>query len=70
MPEEVYRPGDPVPQTGVYRVKHNGHRAEHEATLLDEKQFPQCSRCGDKVRFQLVRSAVRISRDRDFDPNA
>lgn len=69
MPEEVYSPGDAVPQTGVYRVTHQGHRAEHDATLLDGGHFPQCSRCGEQVRFQLVRAAARIARDRDFEVN-
>ncbi len=67
MPENVYRPGDPVPQTGVYRVEHDAHRGDHEATLLDGGQFPQCSRCGDRVRFSLLRAAARIQGDRDFE---
>ena len=67
MPDNVYRPGDPVPQTGVYRVAHEEHRTDHEATLLDGGQFPQCTRCGEKVRFQLVRAAARIHGDRDFE---
>ena len=67
MSEKEYRPGDPVPQTGVYRVVHDGHRTEHEATLLNGGQFPHCTRCGDKVRFFLVRAAAPIQGDRDFE---
>lgn len=67
MPENVYRPGDPVPQTGVYRVEHDGHRGDHEATLLDGGNFPRCHRCGENVRFSLLRAAARIQGDRDFE---
>ena len=67
MPESVYRPGDPVPQSGVYRVVHEEHRQEHEATLLDGGQFPRCTHCGDKVRFHLQRAASRIQNDTDFE---
>ena len=67
MPDKVYRPGEPVPQTGVYRVVHEDHRSEHEATLLNGGQFPQCTRCGEKVRFSLVRAASPIHGDRDFE---
>lgn len=67
MPEKMYRPGEPVPQTGVYRVAHEGHRSEHEATLLNGGQFPQCTRCGDRVRFSLIRAAAPIQGDRDFE---
>jgi hypothetical protein len=67
MPDKEYRPGDPVPQTGVYRVVHDGHRSEHEATLLNGGQFPPCTRCGEKVRFALVRAAAPIHGDSDFE---
>ncbi len=67
MPEDVYRPGDPVPQAGVYRVVHNGHRADHEATLLDGGAFPRCTHCGENVRFHLQKAAARIHKDSDFE---
>ncbi len=67
MPEHGYKPGDTVPQTGVYRVVHTDHRRDHEATLLDGAQFPRCMRCGEEVRFHLVRAAARIQGDHDFE---
>jgi hypothetical protein len=67
MPESPYRPGDPVPQSGVYRVVHLDHRAEHEATLLDGSVFPRCTKCGEDVRFHLQRAAARIQNDSDFE---
>lgn len=67
MAEHDYSPGEAVPRTGIYRVKHNGHRSEHDATLLEGTEFPACAHCGCDVRFQLIRSAVPIHRDRDFE---
>ena len=66
MPQNVYRPGDPVPQSGVYRVVHRDHRSDHEATLLAGGIFPRCSNCGEHVRFHLQRAAEGIRRDADF----
>ena len=67
MPTNGYRPGDSVPQSGVYRVVHEKHRDDHEATLLDGGQFPRCTHCGNGVTFFLQKAAARIQRDRDFD---
>jgi hypothetical protein len=67
MSDNGYRPGDCVPQSGVYRVVHNQHRDDHEATLLDGGQFPRCTHCGDAVKFFLQKAAARIQRDSDFE---
>src|SRR3954467_9766740 len=61
-----YKPGQPVPETGVYRVIHHQHRPEHDATLFRDEQFPPCGRCGEDVRFELVGKAVPIEDDSDF----
>jgi hypothetical protein len=46
-----YKPGDEVSEVGTYRVYHYRHRMPHLAnTFL--VQFPQCSKCGEKVRFE------------------
>jgi hypothetical protein len=48
-----FKPGDEVLKVGTYRIYHYRHRMPHLAnTLL--VQFPQCSKCGDKVRFEEV----------------
>jgi hypothetical protein len=54
-----YRAGMPVPQDGVYRVQHNGHRVPHEVTLLAGGNFPPCSHCGGVVTFELVRGVSK-----------
>ncbi len=66
MAEDDHKPGEPVPETGVYRVMHQVHRAEHHATLFRGEQFPRCGRCGDEVRFRLVGKAAAIGDDSDF----
>jgi len=63
---QEFQPGDKVPSSGVYRVLHNGHRDEHEATLREGEQFPTCTVCEGRVRFQLVQSARLIDGDSDF----
>lgn len=50
-----FRPGEPVLQSGIYRVYHKSHRLMHEATLRREDIFPCCRQCGRQVRFELVR---------------
>jgi hypothetical protein len=59
-----YRPGDVVPDSGIYRVTHTSHRLMHEATLLEGNRFPLCKRCRLSVRFELrraVKNPTRIS---------
>jgi hypothetical protein len=51
-----YRPGDAVPDSGIYRVTHESHRLMHEATLLEGTRFPICKQCKYSVRFELRRA--------------
>ena len=64
--EQVFQPGDAVPESGVYMVVHDQHRHRHSATIFKGGRFPQCARCGKAVRFVLARPAVLISEDTDF----
>ena len=57
-----YRPGDLVPESGVYRVTHDSHRLMHEATLLVGDRFPFCRQCKLGVRFELRRAVKNPSR--------
>lgn len=56
MKTQIFRPGETVPTSGVYRVEHTPHRLMHEATLSGNSSFPQCRQCGNAVRFLLVRA--------------
>ena len=56
MASSVFKPGDKVPSNGIYRIEHHLHRLMHEATLTEGIKFPLCRKCGNKVRFSLVRA--------------
>lgn len=64
--EEVFQPGDEVPESGVYSIRHSLHRENHTATIFKGERFPACAHCGNTVRFVLVRRATRIAEDADF----
>jgi hypothetical protein len=66
--DRTYRPGDRVPQSGVYRVEHSPHRLMHLATLVGSTRFPVCKQCGHSVRFYLVRH-VKTSQVLPFRSN-
>ena len=63
-----FKPGEPVKETGIYEVVHDGgHRAPHDAVMLASDPFPACDTCLEKVRFRLVRTAPYIFEDGDFE---
>ncbi len=66
MAKQDYKPSDKVPVSGVYTVRHDGHREEHEATLLEGETFPACACCQESVRFILRHRAIGIYEDADF----
>src|SRR5258708_19615265 len=55
MVAEQFKSGKKVSSSGIYRVSHRRHRLPHEVTLVAGDVFPPCARCGDQVRFTLVR---------------
>lgn len=68
--EQIFQPGDEVPESGVYTVVHERHRERHPATIFQGSRFPQCARCGKAVRFMLARPAALISDDTDFQQSS
>ena len=66
MAEQVFKPGENVPQSGLYLVLHENHRADHEATLFQGEQFPACAQCDIAVRFRLLRAATPAGDDSNF----
>jgi hypothetical protein len=66
MAESQFTPGEVVPCSGVYRISHVEHRAEHDGILLKGQPFPVCTMCGEKVRFQLIQAANPIEQQPDF----
>jgi len=63
---KLYRPGDRAEVTGVYRAVHLRHRMPHELTVLDGETFPECKKCGERVRFELIHVAPRLKGDVDL----
>lgn len=57
MSAVTYHTGQPVPQSGIYRVIHAAHRLPHAVTICKGEHFPRCARCADSVTFQLIRAA-------------
>ena len=49
-----YQPGEIAPTTGIYSVRHHGHRNPHQATVEQDETFPACRQCGNRVRFRLM----------------
>jgi hypothetical protein len=45
-----------VERSGIYEAFHALHRISHQVPLIADHEFPQCSRCRDKVRFELVKA--------------
>jgi|ERR1051326_6922396 hypothetical protein len=63
--ERLYRTGETIPHSGIYRVIHHQHRLPHDVTLLKDEMFPRCAQCRDAVSFELLQAA-RVEMDR-FD---
>jgi hypothetical protein len=62
---KVYRPGDDVEASGIYKVMHE--RAEaHEVTILHGRLFPSCRHCGGESRFIAVSLAQHIASNAHF----
>jgi hypothetical protein len=53
----VYKPGQTVPKSGIYKVSHVEHRLPHRASFKAQEQFPACAHCAEQVRFELVLAA-------------
>lgn len=59
----VYKPGQVVPQAGIYKVSHAEHRLPHKATFKAGDHFPPCAKCEAGVRFELMLAAEDQDRD-------
>jgi hypothetical protein len=59
---QEYRPGEIVPQSGVYRITHDPVHADmpHEVTVIKGRRFPTCRHCKG-IGFQLAHAAKHVS---------
>lgn len=62
----LYKPGESVPQSGIYEAIHRVHRESHHVSAARGSVFPGCNVCNGDVRFRLVRPAAPIEMDEDF----
>ncbi len=63
VPAPLFRAGESIPDSGLYRVLHGGHRGNHEAILLMGEAFPRCAVCGENVHFELLQAAPHLNSD-------
>ena len=64
---DIYKPGNKVQASGIYRVVHDPRHAEdHEVTAVAGEPFPACNRCGLHPRFHLVRAAHYLATHEEF----
>ena len=60
-----FKPGDEVPDSGIYKVTHDVHSLPHEVTCVKGKIFPPCKSCRHP-RFVLIRAAHHIENHEHF----
>jgi hypothetical protein len=65
-PSRLFRTGEKIDASGMYRVYHAKHRVPHEVTLIRGEIYPCCERCDAAVRFKLLRAIPEIDSDRGF----
>jgi len=66
LSKEIYRAGESIPESGIYRVSHAEHRLPHEVTLLNGQRFPRCEKCRELVEFELEKGLPQIIFGADF----
>jgi hypothetical protein len=68
MPDKkpTFQTGEPIPESGIYRVIHKTHRVPHEVTLFSGQNFPRCSKCKDAVQFELIQAATELLHEHGF----
>jgi len=64
----TYKPGQIVPESGIYSVSHDPHHADipREVTVIKGRRFPTCRGCKG-VSFVLVHAAKHVHEVEHFD---
>ncbi len=59
---QEFKPGQIVPESGVYRITHDTQHpdASHEVTVIKGRRFPTCRHCKG-IGFELVHAAKHVS---------
>ncbi len=53
--DDLLVPGALCSQGGIYQAIHREHRETHNVLVRVSETFPRCNRCGDAVRFRLLK---------------
>jgi hypothetical protein len=58
---QQHRPGEIVPQSGIYTITHDPAHAAipHEVTVIKGRRFPTCRHC-TSIRFELAHAAKHV----------
>jgi hypothetical protein len=58
---QEFRPGQIVPQSGVYKITHDPLHADmpHEVTVIKGRRFPTCRHCKG-TNFELAHAAKHV----------
>jgi hypothetical protein len=56
-----FKPGQIVPQSGIYSISHDPHHPDmpHEVTVIKGRRFPTCRGCKG-ISFVLVHAAKHV----------
>ena len=59
--DQEFKPGQIVPESGVYRITHDPQHADmpHEVTVIKGRRFPTCRHCKG-ISFELVQPAKHV----------
>ena len=62
----LYKAGERVPVSGIYRVAHIAHRGPHEVLAIVDEEFPSCRICRNGVSFQVLHPVGYVNHDWDL----
>jgi len=63
----IFKAGDKVPTTGVYKTVHaRQHIPPHYVTAVFGDTFPPCLECSDNVQFEIELAAVHVNAHPQF----
>lgn len=64
--QQPYKPGQIVPDSGIYTAVHPMHRPPHEVVAIRGEEFPPCRVCKDEVRFYVSSTVPHMMHDFDL----
>jgi hypothetical protein len=60
---QEYKPGEIVPQSGIYTITHDPAQADmpHEVTVIKGRRFPTCRHCKG-ISFELAHAPSMLAK--------